>query len=140
MTSRFTSILALIVTLVVPAVAHAQNTPATVMSPGAASFPASPDHDLVVGGQPIVTGYKWEIVLVASGQIQHTYDLGKPPQSAGVIDLTGLQTLFANLPAGVYRGRLFAYGPGGESGRLESTNHIGKFSAPQTPSGNFSFR
>lgn len=109
------------------ATAHAQ-PPAPVVNPTALTFGASPDHDTVVEGQAVLTGYKVDVVVVAGGSVTTTFDLGKPSLNAqNVVDTPAA---FSTLPNGAYVVDVYPYGPAGNGTKLRSE---GQFFIIKTP-------
>jgi hypothetical protein len=85
---------------------------------------------VVFGTTAIVTGYKLTMVLVANGLPVKTYDLGKPTPKLGIISIS--TTMLVDLPAGIYVGEAYPYGPGGEGKpRLRAPEQVLQINAPR---------
>ena len=104
-----------------PGVARAQS----VVNPTTLQFTASPDHNTVTNGTPVVSGYTLSFYDVGSTTALASYNLGKPtPDASNVITINLTSVVTTWPPSGVtYEARVVAVGPGG--------------SAPSTPSNSF---
>jgi hypothetical protein len=106
---------------------------AQTIDPRTVEFTASPDHDRVVDGVPIVTAYSLQFFVVGTAIPLQTIDLGKPsPASDGVIRFT-FESLLGSWPVAgaIYEARVSAIGPGGAA-PSESSNQF-TFPSPSPP-------
>lgn len=105
-----------------------------VVNPGGVSFTASPDHDAVANGIPVVARYTLDIATVAAPTVAvKTVDMGKPTPVSGTVTFSGLATVTAALPVGDYVGVVKAEGPGGVSAGAVSDPFSLKPRAPAAP-------
>jgi hypothetical protein len=107
----------------------------TVVDPRYVEFNASPDHNAVVSGIPIVTGYSLTIYPVGSPNAFATLSLGKPtPNSSNVIRVDFLPLLdVLPTPGLLFEARVSATGPGG-AGNSTVSNSFSFSPACATPS------
>ena len=103
----------------------------TVVDPQYVEFTASPDHDAVANGTPLVQRYSLSIFAVGSSVAFDTVDLGKPAPSAGVIRVNFIPLLHSQpTPNVVYRSAGDGRGPGGSTASSVSNGFSFQATAP----------
>lgn len=110
--------------------------PAAVVNPTIVRFGPSPDHEVVLNGQSVLTGYKVDVVVVAGGAVIQTFDIGKPSPVSGVIDAS---PAFSSIPNGIYVVDVYPYGPGGDGAKLRSEGQFIRLREPAAASGSVTF-
>lgn len=115
--------------------ANAAQAQTVIINPATSTmqFTASPDHNVLVGGTAVVTGYKAVYCLLATPtQCQAPIDLGKPtPDANNVIALSGVfSTVIKNTE---YVAQVYATGPGGDGVPSAASNPFALIGSPRSP-------
>lgn len=85
-----------------------------------AEFNASPDHSIVVGATPVVSGYQLDVMLgTVTGALSFTKSLGKPTPDASNLIRVPLPE-FLTKANGIYVATVSATGPGGTTRSVPS--------------------
>jgi hypothetical protein len=116
-----------------PAVAQS-----VVLNPRQVVFTASPDHNTLVGGQPLVVRYDLRHFLVGASSPVTTQDIGKPTPDGSSQCVASITALPLSTTA-QYVAKVAAVGPSGEGVSAASSNTY-FFVGPPAPGTSVSVR